>query len=195
MRIEITGVLGTGKTTIASLINQNWTIHEDFDTNPFLPFFYQDTAKYAFETEFSFLLQHYHQIKKSSLQNQVCDFALIQDLAYGKMGLDDNRFKIFKRTYQIIIEEINYPNLLIYLKCEPQIILQRIKNRGRQNERNIDVSFIKAIQFYLDKEIKLLNKGKHSKVIEIDTGENDFVHNELLRNDFVHKVNSQIIHF
>jgi len=192
MRLEIAGVLGTGKTTIASLINPQWVIHEDFNLNPFLTSFYLAPARHAFETEFSFLLQHYHQIKKSTLQNQICDFALIQDLAYGKMGLEGKRFNIFKNTYKSIIDEINYPNLLIYLKCDPEIILQRIRSRDRQNERNIDVSFIKAVQFYLEKEIKLLIKGCHSKVIEIDTGINDFVHDRVLKEELVRKVNSLI---
>ena len=87
MRIEIAGVIATGKTTLAHLVEPQNTIFEDFKNNTFLSAFYEDPVKYAFETEFFFLFQHYHQIKKSDSVVKICDFALVQDLAYGKMGL------------------------------------------------------------------------------------------------------------
>lgn len=102
IRIEIAGVLGAGKSTMASLVNPECTINEDFDSNPFLSYFYQEPTKYNFETELSFLLQHYHEIKKSSFQIQVCDFALVQDLAYGKMGLSPEDLKYSKMFTKVL---------------------------------------------------------------------------------------------
>ena len=188
MRIEIAGVLGTGKTTIASLINPDWVIHEDFDSNPFLASFYKNPAKYAFETEFSFLFQHYHQIKESEQKNQVCDFALVQDLAYARMGLEGKRFRLFKNTYQSIIEEVQHPNVLIYLSCEPNIILQRIRKRNRDNEKAVDFSFINLLQWHLEKEIETFISENNVKVIQVNTGDRNFIGNKHLVEEFKEEV-------
>ena len=64
-RIEICGGIASGKTTLANLLARSNIdpILEDFQTNLFWRAFYADPAGTAFETEITFLLQHYHQIK------------------------------------------------------------------------------------------------------------------------------------
>ena len=60
MRIEIAGVIATGKTTLAHLVQPQNTIFEDFKNNTFLSAFYEDPVKYAFETEFfRFIVLYY----------------------------------------------------------------------------------------------------------------------------------------
>ena len=67
MRIEICGGIASGKTSLAKLLEEHTigtVIYEDFKVNPFWEAFYNNPGEYIFETELTFTLQHYHEIKK-----------------------------------------------------------------------------------------------------------------------------------
>lgn len=143
MRIEICGGIASGKSTLARLLSsfQLQALYEDFKNNPFLDDFYGIPERFAFETEITFILQHYHAIKKLS-GNIVCDFSLFQDMAYAEMNLPRDRLKIFRNLHAELIREIGKPDLLIWLKCPPRAELSRIRQRCRENERSIDISYL-----------------------------------------------------
>ena len=71
-RVEICGGIAAGKTTLARLLRSKilTPIYEDFKKNPFYDAFYEDPRRYAFETELTFLLQHYHQQKAMASKNR-----------------------------------------------------------------------------------------------------------------------------
>ena len=67
--IAIEGVIGVGKTTLARLLQpvfQSGLLLEVFEENPFLPFFYRDRERYAFQTQLFFLLSRYHQQQRAA---------------------------------------------------------------------------------------------------------------------------------
>ncbi len=64
-RIEICGAIASGKTlTNAFSKSGQDTEFEDFSRISMLDDFYSDPLSVSFETEVSFTLQHYYQIKK-----------------------------------------------------------------------------------------------------------------------------------
>jgi hypothetical protein len=66
MLIAVEGCVGSGKSTVArglASLRGSTLLLEDFESNPFLRDFYADPAANALETEISFLLLHYHQLK------------------------------------------------------------------------------------------------------------------------------------
>src|SRR5271157_6204123 len=136
VRIEVCGGIASGKTTFAGLLKRLafTPIFEKFQANPFLEAFYQDAAKYAFETEISFLLQHYHQIKKESGQDIIsaCDFSMILDIAFARMGLNGTKLQAFSLVYDEVKRDLGYPPLLVHLKCDAQTELRRIRDRARE---------------------------------------------------------------
>jgi len=153
-RIEICGNIASGKTTMCrNLANSRHVIvYEDFQSNPFYEDFYKDPQAYSFETELTFLLQHYHSIKKHpSGSHLVCDYSLIQDMAYADVNLTGSRHKIFFEVLNEVQKEIGYPGKLIYLTCLEEILLERIRGRNREVESSISVEYLQA----LAKAIKL----------------------------------------
>ena len=149
MRIEICGGIASGKTTLCTNISRYGIIpvFEKFQDNPFWVDFNNDHAAYAFETEITFLFQHYHDIKKqnSISENFVCDFSMFQDLAYAENNLNEKQKELFFLSASILMNEIQYPFLLIHLVCPEEVAIERIKMRDRESEKTISIEYLKQI--------------------------------------------------
>ncbi len=190
-RIEVCGGIASGKTTFATLLKGAgiMTIYENFKKNPFWHAFYQNPGDYIFETEITFLLQHYHQIRKAQLNKKsvmCCDFSLSLDIAYAKMGLKGSKLKAFLSVYNEVIKEIQPPWLLIYLKCEAEAELERIRNRGRSEENLISHEFLDSLNQAIEKQVEYV--AKSTKVITIDSAKKNFVDNESVKKEMINIV-------
>lgn len=179
-RLEICGGIASGKTSLAKLLAEHNIanpIYENFQSNPFWEAFYTDIGKYIFETELTFTLQHYHDIKKQAHQEKllVCDYSTVLDIAYAKIGLGGNKLKIFEQMTHEICQDIGKPKAIIYLQCSPEEELKRIKKRARNIEKNITINFLDSLNFEIQKNILLT---KNIKIIDINSQQYDFVNNQ-----------------
>ena len=190
-RIEICGGIASGKTTFATLMKRIDVkpIYENFKENPFWRAFYLNPGDYIFETEITFLLQHYHQIQKAQLNKKsimCCDFSLSIDIAYAKMGLKGSKLKTFLSVYNEVIKEIQPPWLLIYLKCDAEAELERIRNRCRSEENLISHEFLDSLNQAIEKQVEYV--AKSTKVITIDSAKKNFVDNEYVKKEIINIV-------
>lgn len=179
-RVEICGGIASGKTALASLLSEvNFVgLLEAFRENPFWQAFYAEPALYAFETEITFTLQHYHQIKKHSATSNtlVCDYSFLLDIAYAEMGLKKSNLLAFKTVYKEIQKEISAPSLIIHLQCDPATELARIHARGREVEKSITIDFLRSLNDAVSVQI---NKTRgHVPILTIDSAINNFVDDE-----------------
>ncbi|HEV7698971.1 MAG TPA: deoxynucleoside kinase, partial [Pyrinomonadaceae bacterium] len=130
MRIEICGAIGAGKTTLAGVLKSNSfvCVTESFRLNPFWSLYFSNPDKFSFETELTFILLHYHQIKllADNPLPLVCDFSLIQDLAYAMDALAGKRLDIFESIFDEALTEVGPPDLVVCLQCRPEALLERI---------------------------------------------------------------------
>lgn len=192
--VELCGGIASGKTTFAGLLNGIGinAKFEKFETNPFWEAFYSNPVHYAFETELTFLLQHYHQIKvaNSSQENFVCDFSPFLDLAYANVTLNDEQRTAFLSVYQQIKNELFHPSLLIYLRCEPSIELERIKKRGRSTEQSINTEFLSQLGASIEKCVSDISNDV--PVIVIDSDKQDFVNDESVKQSLLDKVQQEL---
>jgi deoxyadenosine/deoxycytidine kinase len=173
--IEICGNIASGKTTLCGKLTGKGfvPVFEDFQNNPFFNDFYNDPIEYSFETEVTFLLQHYHLIKKQKEELLlVCDYSLFLDLAYADVNLDGNRHKIFLEIVEELQNEIAPPSQIINLICPEDILLQRIIHRSREVETTITIEYLKS----LSKAISLRMKEVSSKILvtTIDSNATNF---------------------
>ena len=143
-RVEICGAIAAGKTTLAnafSKIGCNIEL-EDFTKISMLDDFYTNPIFVSFETEISFTMQHYYQIKKA-LQisdSVICDFATVDDYAFALSILNEKEMEIYDQIFNYIIKKIGRPQKLIKVYASTDELLLRIKSRGRQNEQGISRS-------------------------------------------------------
>jgi deoxyguanosine kinase len=174
MRIEICGGLGSGKTTFALMLKSDilTPVLENFKSNPFWEPFYKNPGQFVFETEITFLLQHYHQIKVGGDMPLVCDFSFYQDLAFARMGLTGKRLSIFEATLKECIEEVGVPDLTICLQCAPNTLKERILKRGRKEEDNVTVEFLEMLNAAVYREFGTISPTQ--KTILIDSEKQNF---------------------
>lgn len=159
MLIVVEGCVGAGKTTIAKLVSQlrgSATLLEDFSANPFLIPFYENPKNYATETEFTFLLQHYHQLKKEAddinCSEVVSDFHLYKDLIYADLNLSPEAIlRIFYDLYKELASQVHTPDLMICLSATTELVVERIRNRNREFELHIGADYYGQINSAYEK--------------------------------------------
>ncbi len=194
LRVEVCGGIASGKTTFAVLMNCIGlnTLVENFEINPFLEDFYSDAAKYTFETEVSFILQHYHQIKKDQVDSKVnvCDFSFLLDLAYAEIGLKGSKLKAFQNIHDEIKRDLAPPALLVHLHCDAKTELQRVRTRGRAFEESVSLEFMKKLNKAVERQVKNV-RGK-LRVIKIDSGQKNFVKDEAVKQELMKLVSDSL---
>jgi deoxyadenosine/deoxycytidine kinase len=192
--VEVCGGIASGKTTFASLMKRNNLniIYEDFKKNPFWEAFYRNPGKYIFETEITFILQHYHQIKGGieSGKNFICDFSFLLDLAYAKIGLTGTKLKAFECVYDELRNEIDSPYLIVYLKCDAETELNRIRERDRAEENTINLEFLSDLNKALYGEIQKIQDT--TPVITINSSEKDFANIESVKGEMVNLIDNYL---
>ena len=196
-RVEICGGIASGKTTLATLLGEQGlhTVFENFQSSPFLEAFYLSPQRYSFETEVTFLLQHYHQIKITNPKSSsfICDYSLYLDIAYATVTLTRTQLKAFKAVYQEIRSEIYIPKLLIKLECSAEVELKRIHNRKRSFEQNIKVDFLQNLNQAIDNTVK--NFGRETSVININSEKLDFASNKEDKDFVISVINEKLSNF
>jgi deoxyadenosine/deoxycytidine kinase len=178
-RIEIAGLTASGKTTLATLLRRVGIVAvlEDFHANPFWKPFNADQQAHAFETETTFLLQHYHDIKVALQDEQpfVCDFSPLLDLAYAQVTLSFAEKDVFTSLFEHIQRRLGPPALLVQLRCSPALALERISLRGRVEEQTMSMEYLKSVSSRLEEVLGDAESYKDRLVI--DTEHEDFVQN------------------
>lgn len=184
-RIEICGGIASGKTTFAALFESHADLlFEDFATTPFWKPFYETPGFFNFEAEVSFLLHHYHQVKKKGLEHNgtrivVCDFSYRLDRAYSGVSLSHEEFEAFEAVYNRVLADSANPQLLIHLRCSPETQLRRINARARSVESKITLEFLGSLNAAVDREIKIADS---IPVVSVDSENQDFANDAEVRN-------------
>ncbi|MCJ7702921.1 MAG: deoxynucleoside kinase [Anaerolineales bacterium] len=183
MYIAIEGVIGVGKTTLARLLQPAFSAQlllEVFEENPFLVNFYTDRGRYAFQTQIFFLLSRYHQQKAvppllTNNSNIISDYTFEKDRLFASINLEGDEFDVYYQVHEALAEKIPLPHLIIYLKASTDILMQRIANRDRLYERDMDRAYIDQLNHAYDDFFGERHNG--SQVLVIDTNHLNIIAN------------------
>ena len=110
---------------------------EDCDAVPFLNEFYQNPSLYTLETEFAFLLHHYHKLNLAYREEGelVSDFALSKDILFADMNMGKGRErKVFGELYELLANRIPKVSATIFISISDELVLSRIQKRNRPFE-------------------------------------------------------------
>jgi deoxyguanosine kinase len=145
--IAVEGCVGAGKTTIArgiASLRRSRLVLEDFEAVPFIEQFHSDPTNCALETEFAFLLQHYHQLNKASRTKGeiITDFSLRKDLLFAELNMAHGpERRVFSDLHQLLSGRLPSVNLTVFVSASNELIGERIRTRGRVFEQNIEPSY------------------------------------------------------
>tara|TARA_B100001146_G_C16200553_1_gene444265 strand:- start:7433 stop:8074 length:642 start_codon:yes stop_codon:yes gene_type:complete len=180
--IAIEGPIGVGKTSLAKLLSKRLSaklILEKFEDNPFLSEFYDDPARFAFQTQLFFLLQRYqqqHDIRQVDMFHNllISDYMFIKDRLFASLNLDDKEMNLYDSIANIMERNIINPDLIIYLQADTSTLMKNIDKRGRDFENNISYDYINALnEIYTE----YFFRYNDTPLVIINTNNIDFVNN------------------
>ena len=181
MYIAIEGAIGVGKTTLSRLLAPTLKadlLLEIFEENPFLADFYKDRKAYAFQTQIFFLLSRYHQQKKvANLLEEndrlIADYTFEKDALFAGLNLDGDELKTYHSVHAALAEKLEIPDLIVYLRAETDVLMQRIAHRDRPYERNMERDYIDNLNKAYEKFFTSPPSGM--TVLPIDTNTLNYV--------------------
>jgi deoxyguanosine kinase len=187
MYVAIEGVIGVGKTTLARLLQpafQSALVLEVFEENPFLSDFYSDRQRYAFQTQIFFLLSRYYQQRRSVPEilkrgePLITDYTFAKDALFARINLIGDELEMYYRVHDALAEKIPLPDLIVYLRADTDVLMQRIASRDRPYERNMERDYIDQLNHAYDSffiENQARNVAGNVTVLTMDTNELDYI--------------------
>lgn len=185
--IAVEGPIGVGKTSLSRAISEEFSIphlKEIVDENPFLGKFYDNIDEWSFQTEMFFLCNRYKQLEDINNQHLsiqtpvVSDYHILKNIVFAERTLKPQQFQKYIQIYDILTKDMIAPNVVIYLHASLETLLNRIKIRGREIERNIDPHYLEQLIEDYDNTMKKFEEENPSiPLIRINGDDFDFVQN------------------
>jgi len=179
MHIAVAGNIGSGKTTLTSLLSKHfgWDAHyEDADDNPYLNDFYIDMQRWSFNLQIYFLNSRFNQVLsfRRSGKTLVQDRTIYED-AYifapnlHAMGLMSTRdFENYFTLFNMLSSLIQPPDLVVYLRASVPTLVKQIQKRGRKYEDNIRLDYLKRLNERYEAWIESYKLGK-MLIVDVDS--------------------------
>ena len=183
MKLNIAGVVGVGKSSLCNILeDEGYIIFKEpvFD-NPLLDKFYYNKERYAFPLQIFFLNKRFEMCKEANqIKKSVLDRSIVEDTIFAKMlrdsgDMDPYEYQIYKELFNNMLQHVEPPDLMVYLKVDPIEAIKRIKKRGRQFEIDNDEYY----WFTLNQNYNnFFHEYKWSKLLTIEVDKLDFVNNK-----------------
>lgn len=180
--IAVEGPIGVGKTSLANALSKQYGFYflqEIVEENPFLHKFYENINEWAFQTEMFFLCNRYKQL--CDMENNflraghpvVADYHIFKNIIFAKRTLHPSQFQKYEQIYDILTHDLAKPNMIIYLTADLELLLDRIKKRGRDFEHNINPNYLQQLSVDYEQFMEKLT----IPVLRINVTNLDFVEN------------------
>ena len=151
--IAIEGVIGVGKTAVVQGLAERLdatTVLEEWAQNPFLKGFYEAAPGAAFQAELFFLLSRYRQ-QQEMVQRKLFQEATLSDYVFPRsklfayLNLEDSELLIYEKLFSLLSESVPRPDLVVYLQAPTEVLLKRIRARGRPEETRLSEDYLAEV--------------------------------------------------
>ena len=182
MHIAVAGNIGSGKTTLTTLLanHYKWEAHyEDVDDNPYLNDFYEDMQRWSFNLQVYFLNSRFNQVLsiRQSGKTVIQDRTIYEDAHIfapnlHAMSLMSSRdFENYFSLFKLMSNLVEPPNLLIYLRASVPTLVNQIQKRGRDYENTIRLDYLMRLNERYEAWVQTYDLGK---LLIIDVNNLDF---------------------
>ncbi|MGQ0504309.1 MAG: deoxynucleoside kinase [Myxococcaceae bacterium] len=183
--VAMAGNIGAGKTTAAKMISQTLGF-ELFDEpvidNRFLKDYYGDMRRWSFTLQLEFLIrrvEHHeliHTVKKSCIQDRTLyeDPEIFAKYLHGLGNMSDSELDLYFEYFQRLTRTIEQPDKVICFDVpKVDVLLSRIKSRGREEEKGIQTPFLRGLNGYYASFPEVLQRKYGVEVLTIDVSSLD----------------------
>ena len=184
MHIAIAGNIGSGKTTLTTMLAKRYgwkPRFESVDYNPYLEDYYKDIKRWSFPMEVFFLKERF----KDLLEISRSDESVVQDRSiydgvyvftennYAMGNLDDRDYETYMELFEDMTDAVQFPDLMIYLRASVSHLVSNIEKRGREYEQKMPLDYLENLNKRYEEFIKEKYKGR---VLTIDVDNLDYQH-------------------
>jgi deoxyadenosine/deoxycytidine kinase len=151
--IGVEGVIGVGKTAVVERLAERFDatlVLEEWAQNPFLKSFYDGAPGAAFQTELFFLLSRYRQ-QQELVQRKLFQEATLSDYVFERsklfayLNLEDSELLIYEKLFSLLSESVPRPELVVYLQAPTEVLIKRIRARGRPEETRLSEEYVAEV--------------------------------------------------
>jgi len=182
--ILVAGNIGTGKTSLTERIGARlgWkTSFESVADNPYLPDFYQDMRQWSFHLQIFFLghRAEQHLALANSPRSAIADRSIYEDAyIFARVlrhlnNLSERDYQAYHRLFDLVIRNLPRPDLLLYLQAPVPVLLERIRQRGREIEGGITAEYLSLLDAFYQEWLEIFDL---CPVLTIPSADLDFVH-------------------
>lgn len=154
--IAIAGIIGAGKTTLATALSQEMGLQlykEPVEDNPYLEKFYEDQAQYAFPMQIYLLNRRFAQQQEivwSPHAGAVQDRSIYEDGVFASMlhadgKISDLDFATYQSLFTNMANFMRRPTLIVFLDVSPAAAHERIQTRGRKCEETLPLAYLEKL--------------------------------------------------
>ncbi len=182
--VVVAGNIGAGKTSLTERLGERlgWqTAFESVSDNPYLADFYEDMRSWSFHLEIFFLghrAEQYLQIATSP-GSAILDRSIYEDAhifaraMHHLNNLEERDYLSYRRVFQLLVATLPSPNLLIHLRAPVEVLMERIRRRGRAIESGISTEYLALLESFYDDWMASFDI---CPVLTIHSDDLDFVH-------------------
>jgi deoxyadenosine/deoxycytidine kinase len=151
--IVVEGPIGVGKSSVVERLAERLearTVMEEWGQNPFLTPFYEGKPGAAFQIELFFLLSRYRQ-QQELVQRPLFPIVTLTDYVFEKskifayLNLDDAELLVYEKLYSLLVETVPRPDLVVYLQAPTEVLMRRIRTRGRPEEARLSEEYLAEV--------------------------------------------------
>lgn len=191
--VAVEGVIGAGKTTLAQMLAARAgarVVLEQFEENPFLPAFYADPARWAFQTQLAFLASRFRQQERLAArdlfqQHVVADYTFDKDRIFAHVTLGGDELRLYETLWALMEPNAPVPDLVVYLRASVDRLVHNVALRGRAYEKGIERPYLAELADAYDRHFGHYQK---SPLLVVDASRMDFVNDPATFEELVRQI-------
>lgn len=162
MFIGVSGLIGAGKSTFTTQLSEHFgaewgAYYEPVETNPYLEDFYQDIARWTFNMQMFLLAARFRQHQEVLWDPRhrngggiIQDRTIYEDTIFARMHHEDGLmvgrdWDTYIEHFHIMQGFLRYPDVIVYLRCSPEVAMARIQERGRDAEKDMPLEYLQRL--------------------------------------------------